>query len=403
MRVVADLQLHSKYALATSKDMDLGHLAAGAKLKGLNLLGTGDFTHPKWFSELRAKLERLDGTGLYSYGGITWMLAGEVSTIYEQGARTRKVHHLIYSPDLDVVAQANDVLSKHGNLSSDGRPVLTGIDSAELVEVLTAVSSEIVVIPAHAWTPWFSVFGSKSGFNSLKDCYQDQAGKIFAIETGLSSDPPMNWRLSSLDGLALVSNSDAHSPNPWRLGREANVFELPRLTYREVFDVIRQRDPERFLFTIEVDPSYGKYHYTGHKKCGVSLRPEEAKALENKCPKCGKMLTVGVLQRVEELADRPEGYTPMGAVPFRRLLPLYEVISFATGVNRLYAKSVLKIQDRLIKAFGNEFNVLLNAPREKLSETAGPRVAYAIIALREGKVRFVPGYDGVYGTPIFDD
>ena len=204
MRVVADLQLHSKYALATSKDMDLEHLAAGAKLKGLNLLGTGDFTHPKWFSELRAKLERLDGTGLYSYGGITWMLGGEVSTIYEQGARTRKVHHLIYSPDLDVVAQANDVLSKHGNLSSDGRPVLTGIDSAELVEVLTAVSSEIVVIPAHAWTPWFSVFGSKSGFNSLKDCYQDQAGKIFAIETGLSSDPPMNWRLSSLDGLALV-------------------------------------------------------------------------------------------------------------------------------------------------------------------------------------------------------
>ena len=402
MRVVADLQLHSKYALATSRDMDLHHMAEGAGTKGLNLLGTGDFTHPRWLSELGSQLEPIAGTGLFSYGGLTWMLSGEVSTIYEQGGKTRKVHHLIYSPDFESVEQINEALSKYGRLSSDGRPVLTGIDSAGLVESVTSVSRQVVVIPAHAWTPWFSVFGSKSGFDSLKECYQDQTGKIFAIETGLSSDPEMNWRLSSLDGLALVSNSDAHSPNPWRLGREANVFELDRLTYEEVFDAIRAKDPRRFLYTIEVDPAYGKYHYTGHKKCGVSLRPEEARRLGNKCPNCGKKLTVGVLQRVEELADRPEGFTPEAAVPFNRLLPLYEVVSIATGVNRLYAKSVLEAQDRLIGEFGSELAVLLEVPHENLSKFSSPKVADAIVAAREGRVTFVPGYDGVYGIPTFE-
>jgi uncharacterized protein (TIGR00375 family) len=399
MRVVADLQLHSKYALATSKDMDLEHLAEGAKVKGLDLLGTGDFTHPKWFSELKGKLEPIPGTGLYSYRGMTWMLAGEVSTVYEQERKTKKVHHLIYSPELEVVAQINEVLSKAGNLSSDGRPVLKGMGSAELVELVTSVSSGVVVIPAHCWTPWFGIFGSRSGFDSLEECYQDQASKIFAIETGLSSDPQMNWRLSSLDKVALVSNSDAHSPNPWRLGRESNVFELENLSYRAVFDAIRLKDRNRFLHTIEVDPAYGKYHFTGHKKCGVSLSPGEALRMGNKCPKCGKKLTVGVLQRVEELADRPEGIRPEGAIPFRSLLPLYEVISFATGVNRLYAKAVLEQQDRLIRAFGSELAVLLDASLEELSRHSKQEVAKAIVAVRENRLRFVPGYDGVYGVP----
>jgi len=399
MRVVADLQLHSKYALATSKYMDLEHLAEGARVKGLNLLGTGDFTHPKWFSELKEKLESVPGTGLYSYRGMTWMLAGEVSTVYEQERKTRKVHHLIYSPELEVVAQINEVLSNVGNLSSDGRPVLKGIDSAELVELVTSVSSDVVVIPAHCWTPWFGVFGSRSGFDSLEECYQDQAAKIFAIETGLSSDPQMNWRLSSLDKVALVSNSDAHSPNPWRLGREANVFEFGKLSYRAVFEAIRLKDRSRFLHTIEVDPAYGKYHFTGHKKCGVSLPPGEALRMGNKCPKCGKKLTVGVLQRVEELADRPEGFRPKDAIPFRSLLPLYEVISFATGVNRLYAKAVLKQQDRLIRALGSELAVLLDAPLEELLRHSKQEVAQAIIAVRENRLKFTPGYDGVYGVP----
>ena len=399
MRVFADLQLHSKYAMATSKDMDLEHLAEGARVKGLGLLGTGDFTHPKWFSELKSKLTPLGTTGLFSYHETTWMLSGEISTIYEKGGKVRKVHHLLYAPDFETVAQANEFLSKFSDLSSDGRPILTGIDSAGLVEGLASVSASLFVIPAHAWTPWFSVFGSKSGFDSLKECYEDQTSKIFAIETGLSSDPEMNWRISSLDGVALVSNSDSHSPNPWRLGREANAFELPQLTYKGIFDAIRLRDRSRFLFTVEVDPSYGKYHFTGHKKCGVSLSPTEAKAAGNRCPKCGKKMTVGVLQRVEELADRPEGYVPSGAIPFRRLLPLYEVISFSTGVRSLYARSVLALQDRLVRRFGDEFTVLLDAGEGDLSEVVPAKVAKAIIASREGRVRVTPGYDGVYGVP----
>ncbi len=401
MKVVADLHTHSKYAMATSKDTDLEHLSRGARAKGVSLMGTGDFTHPKWFAELKEKLKPLSGSGLYSYLGINWMLSGEVSTVYQQGGRTRKVHHLLYAPNLEIVAQINASLAKHGRLGSDGRPVLTGIDSAELLESVSSISAEAFLIPAHAWTPWFGVLGSKSGFDSLRECYQDQAGKVFAIETGLSSDPPMNWRLSALDGVGLISNSDAHSPNPWRLGREANVFDLPGLTYQGVFEAIRARDRSRFLFTIEVDPSYGKYHFTGHKKCGVSLPPHEALALENRCPKCGKKMTVGVLQRVEALADRPEGYVPGGAVPFKRLLPLYEVISVATGVNRLYARSVIELQDALIAAFGSELAVLLDADEEGLAKHVPAKVAAAIVAVREGRVKVTPGYDGVYGIPDF--
>lgn len=768
MRVIADLQLHSKFALATSRDMDLEHIAEGARTKGLGLLGTGDFTHPTWLGDLKSKLEPIPGAGLFSFGGVSWMLAGEVSTVYSQEGRTRKVHHLIYSPSFEIVGQINEILSAYGNLASDGRPVLNGIDSAELVERVTAVSKEVVVIPAHAWTPWFGVFGSKSGFDSLKECYQDQSGKIFAIETGLScydsmtevltesgwkkfphitqddkictlnvpldriefqkpdhlvtsdyrgkmyllrtrrvdlcvtpnhrlfvtqfgsrgpkpfrlqearvlfgrsktfrkdgiwegksvdyfelpavrarhgsrfysglreiplkklpakqwmeffglwiaeghtnkgtngdynvilsnsdrrlvtrmvqvfrelgyrpltienqpgcfqirvrnyqlyaylkrfgqshqkfipvevkqlskellailldsylkgdghvygrtgkglsattnsvrlrddlqemalkvgmsayyklgtkrgtplkalhsgrykarfdawvvyflrhnrhgvtpsvirkqgyteswadfdgkvycvsvpnhviyvrrngipvwcgnSDPLMNWRLSQLDGIALVSNSDAHSPNPWRLGREANVFELQKLGYKEVFDAIRQRDSRRFLYTIEVDPAYGKYHYSGHRKCGVSLSPQDSRRVDGRCPSCGKKVTVGVMERLEQLADRPDGYRPEGAIPYKDLLPLYEVISFATGVNRLYVKQVIDEQDRLIRTFGTEFGVLLDADDEELRKSTKKAIADAILSLRGGRATFTPGYDGVYGTPRFSE
>jgi ATP-dependent DNA helicase UvrD/PcrA len=401
LRFFTDLQLHSHYAMATSGNMDLEHMASGAKAKGLHLLGTGDFTHPKWFAELRAKLEPVDGTGLFHYGGITWMLAGEVSTIYEQGGKVRKVHHLLYASDFESVSRLIDGLGAYGNLASDGRPVLTGIDSAGLVELATGVSGDIVVVPAHVWTPWFGALGSKGGFDSIQECYEDQTKKIFAIETGLSSDPPMNWRLRRLDGFSLVSNSDAHSPNPWRLGREANVLELGRLTYRDVFGAIRSRDRSKFLFTVEVDPAYGKYHFTGHRKCGVSLSPPDAMAAGNICPRCGKKLTVGVLQRIEGLADRAEGEAPPGAVPFRSLLPLYEVISSARGVNRLYAKKVLAEQDSLIAAFGSEFEVLLGAEREELLRHTSERVADAILSVREGRLHVRPGYDGEYGVPDF--
>lgn len=399
VRIFADLHIHSKYALATSRDTDLEHLAKGATSKGLSLLGTGDMTHPAWLRELKDKLKPADGEGLFSYGGVHWILSGEVATVYEQGGKTRKVHHLIYAPDFESADQICGALEGYGKLRSDGRPVLKGLDSAHLVELVTAVSPSVNVIPAHAWTPWFSVFGSKSGFDSLKECYQDQTGRIFAIETGLSSDPQMNWRISQLDNVSLISNSDAHSPNPWRLGREANAFELPEVSYRELFDAIKSRDPRRFLYTIEVDPAYGKYHFTGHRKCQVSLSPNEAQARGNICPKCGRKLTVGVLQRVEALSDRPEGGRPAKTIPFRSLLPLYEVISFATGVNRLYAKAVLAEQDRLVARFGNELAVLLDVPLDGLVSVAGAKVANAIVAVRKGNVGFTPGYDGVYGYP----
>lgn len=401
MRVIADLHIHSKYAMATSRDTDLEHLAAGAKAKGIGLLGTGDFTHPKWLAEVRAKLGPGDGKGIFTYQGVSWLLSSEVSTVYQQGGKTRKVHHLIFAPDFETVSQINDVLSGHGKLGSDGRPTLAGTGSAELLDLLLSVSRDAVVVPAHLWTPWFGALGSRSGFDSLEECYGDRVGEVFAVETGLSSDPPMNWRVSSLDRVALISNSDAHSPNPWRLGREANVFDLPALTFPLLFEAIRRRDPSRFLFTVEVDPAYGKYHFTGHEKCGVSLAPEDAKRLDSLCPKCGKKLTIGVLQRVDDLADRPEGYVPKGAIPFRRLLPLYEVISRSTGVNRLYAKSAIDLQDRLIGRFGSEFSVLLDAPEGALAEVAPPKVAAGIVANREGNVKVVPGYDGVYGTPVF--
>ena len=379
--------------------MDLDHIAAGARFKGLNLLASGDFTHPRWQSELKARLSPGPGDGLYSFGGISWVLGTEVSTVYQQGGRTRKVHHLVFAPDLDIVAQIADYLSRYGRMASDGRPVLKGLSSAELVERLGAISGDVVVIPAHAWTPWFGVLGSRSGFDSLEECYEDQAGKVFDIETGLSSDPPMNWRLSSLDRVSLISNSDAHSANPWRLGREANVFEFSRFSYSELFATIRSRNPAKFLFTVEVDPAYGKYHYTGHSKCDISLSPEVAVREKGRCPVCGKLLTVGVMQRVEELADRPEGYVPPGSVPFKRLLPLAELISMATGVGRPSAKRVLKIQSSLVEAFGDEFKVLLDATHEAIEQAAGAKVADAIIAAREGTIKVTPGYDGVYGVP----
>jgi len=403
MRVVADLHIHSKYAMATSKDTDLEHLAEGARMKGINLLGTGDITHPLWLSELKQKLQPSANKGVFEYCGMNWILTGEVSVVYEQGGRTRKVHHLVNAPDLEVAQQILEALSRFGAMESDGRPVLTGLDSAELVEILTGLSDSVFVIPAHAWTPWFSVFGSKSGFDSLEECFQDQTKKIFAIETGLSSNPPMNWRLSSLDGVALVSNSDAHSPNPWRLGREANVFELDRLGYRELFDAIRSKDPNRFLFTVEVDPAYGKYHFTGHRKCGISMAPKDATALGNRCPRCGKKMTIGVLQRVEDLADRPDGFRPPNTIPYRNLLPLYEVISFATGVNRLYAKRVIEEQNKLIRAFNNELSVLLDASEAELQGVTSKKIVGGILTVREDRMKLRPGYDGVYGSPSQQD
>ncbi|MCX8176369.1 MAG: endonuclease Q family protein, partial [Candidatus Bathyarchaeota archaeon] len=301
-------------------------------------------------------------------------------------------------PSFEVVEQVNEKLSRYGELSVDGRPILD-ISSPELVEILIEVDSRILIYPAHAWTPWMSCLGSRSGFNSLEECYQEQVNHVFSLETGLSSDPAMNWRVSKLDRFTLLSNSDSHSPNTLRLGREANIFNVKKLSYMEIYEAIKNKDRSKFLCTIETDPSYGKYHYDGHRGCGVSLSPAETKKLNNTCPKCGKTLTIGVLHRVEELADRPEGFIPENAIPFKSLLPLYEIIFF-TFNGKITSKAILEEQNKLISKFSNELNILLNVSKEELLKVTHKKIVEAIIRVREGKIKYIAGYDGVYGKPI---
>jgi uncharacterized protein (TIGR00375 family) len=384
--------------------MDLENLSKFGKLKGLNLIGTGDFTHPKWLKELKEKLNPIEGTGLYSFNGMNFMLTTEISTVYIQNNEVKKIHHLIHVPSLEIVDQINDELIKLGaKLDIDGRLLLNERTSVELVEILIKIYNETLIVPAHVWTPWFSLFGSKSGFNKVEDCYKDQTKYIYALETGLSSNPLMNWRLSPLDEFVLMSNSDCHSPWPWRLGRECNVFELKKLTYWEILDTIKNKDKKRFLFTVEVNPAYGKYHWTGHRNCKVSLSPKQSLRVNNICPVCHRKLTIGVEQRVEELADREEGFVPKDAIPFKDLLPLAELINVALKIDSFYSKSSWSEYNKLIENFGNEFNVLLDVPREELQKVTEKRLVDIIMKNREGKIKIIPGFDGVYGRPVFDE
>jgi uncharacterized protein (TIGR00375 family) len=381
--------------------MNIKEITRYAKFKGLNLVGTGDLTHHRWLSELGEELIEVQGTNLYrpatdSESTIRYMITGEVSTIFTFEGKIRKIHHVILTRSIESAIQINERLEKHGDLTVDGRPVLK-LTAPQLVEEVMEVSNENVVIPAHAWTPWFSVFGAFSGFDRLEDCYQDMMKHIFALETGLSSDPPMNWRLSFLDKFALISNSDSHSPWSWRIGREANVFDLQRLTYRAVIDAIRKRDLKRFKFTIETNPAYGKYHWTGHRNCNVSFPPQDALKFGNRCPVCRRMLTKGVEQRVEELADRPVRYKPDYAVSYIHLLPLSEIISTVMGVTYPGASGVWRIYNSLVSRFGDEYSVLINASKDEMSEIVDPKIAEVVEKVREGRVKVIPGYDGVYG------
>jgi uncharacterized protein (TIGR00375 family) len=396
--------MHSRFSRATSEQMTIKEIGRYAKIKGLQLVGTGDFTHPLWLKEIRETLIPEGDSGLFKLVGnpelpLYYMLTTEVCTIFDYENQNRKVHHVILTPSLENVAQLNEALGKYGNLSSDGRPILN-MTAPQLVEEVMQVSPENVVFPAHAWTPWFSVFGAFSGFVTIEDCYQDMTKHIHALETGLSSDPPMNWRLSKLDRFTLVSNSDSHSFWPWRMGREANVFELERVTYREVTDAIQTKDTSRFKFTIETDPAYGKYHWTGHRNCNVSLSSQEARKLNNVCPVCGRKLTEGVEQRVEELADRPADYKAADVPGFMRLMPLSEIIATVLDAGSPSTQAVWKIYNPLISKFGDEYTVLIDAPKEALAAVVDPRVADAIVKVREGNVTVIPGYDGVYGKLV---
>jgi uncharacterized protein (TIGR00375 family) len=387
--------------------MSIKEIARFAKIKGLNLIGTGDFTHPQWLSEIQETLAPEQNTGLYRVvnnpnSPVHFMLTTEVCTIFDFKNETKKIHHVILTPSIEVAVQINDALKRHGDLSADGRPMLN-MTAPHLVEEVMQTSSENMIFPAHAWTPWFSLFGAFSGFDSVEECYQDMTRHIHALETGLSSDPPMNWRLSKLDRFALVSNSDSHSFWPWRLGREANVFELDEISYSEVVDAVRSKDPARFKFTIETDPAYGKYHWTGHRNCNVSLSPQDAQKLGNICPVCRRKLTKGVEQRVEELADRPTSFRLNNAPGFVRLLPLSEIIATVLKVDSLSTRAVWEAYNLLIDKFGDEYAVLIDASKDALSEVVEAQIADAILRVRVGSVSVVPGYDGVYGKLILDE
>ena len=395
MQFVADFHLHSKFSRATSRDMDLENLEKWAKIKGIKVLGTGDFTHPEWFGNLKENLAPAE-PGLFklkkSDSGIRFILTSEISCIYSKNGGTRKVHVIIFSPSFEVCEKINVHLGWIGNLKADGRPIL-GLDAKELAKIVLGVSDDCLVVPAHVWTPWFSVFGSRSGFDSLEECFDEYTKYIFAIETGLSSDPKMNWRLSALDKVALISNSDSHSPQ--KIGREANVFNV-EISYYGIVDAIKTKNPAKFLYTIEFFPEEGKYHLDGHRLCDIRLSPQESKRYNNICPVCGKPLTIGVLNRVEQLADRPGGVVPKGAIPFKNVIPLGEIIGDALGVLP-GARRVKEEYDRLLVKFGSEFEILMNASYQDLKEATLPEIAEGLIMAREGKIAVDPGYDGVYG------
>lgn len=397
MRLITDWHVHSKYSRACSQNLTLPNIAAMCERKGIDVVATGDWTHPAWFEHLMASLVESE-PGIYRVDGSTtrFMLVTEVSQIYSKGGKTRRIHNLIFSPSLETCARVNAELDRRGlNRKSDGRPIF-GLDSEELYRILKSIDERIIVVPAHAWTPWYSVFGSKSGFDSLEECFGEMAKYVYAIETGLSSDPKMNWRVSGLDPVVLISNSDAHSPD--KLGREANVFDLETVSYDEFVRVLREKDASRFRSTIEFFPEEGKYHLDGCANCGFSSVPEESKRLGLRCPKCKRPLTLGVQYRVDELADR-DGTNVPGKILYHSIVPLKEIIADVFGVASTSSKRVAVEYDRLTDRLGNEFRLLLEKDVAEIAkESTDPRIAEAILSVRQGNVRLISGYDGIFGS-----
>ena len=420
MRYFADLHIHSRFSRATSKDMSLESLWKWAQIKGISVIGTGDFTHPEWYKELNKKLDINNNNLLqlkdkYKVNAIpdscvnevSFMLTTEVSCIYSKNGRVRKIHSLIFVPDFAAASKLSHALSKIGNISSDGRPIL-GLDAKTLLKIVLDISHETMFVPAHAWTPHFSVFGASSGFDSLEECFDELTPNIYAIETGLSSNPAMNWRLSSLDTITLISNSDAHSPA--KIGREANIFDtsnpplppfskgghggITEISYEFITHAIKTK--QGFAGTIEFFPEEGKYHYDGHRSCGVNLSPEETVRHHYLCPACGKKVTVGVMHRVDKLADREDGFKPSGAPPFYSMIPLQEIIAETKKVG-VSSKAVTTDYLQLIEKLGNELKILMDLPLDEIENAGSPLLKEAISRVRSGNVHIAPGYDGEYG------
>jgi len=404
MRIIADLHLHSKYSRATSGKMVIPEIARWANLKGIDLIGTGDFTHPLWLAELKRDLIPLNN-GFYFYKNNLlefktrksprFILSAEISSIYSSGGRVRKIHNVVLAPSIETAEKINQALSKIGNLHSDGRPIL-GLSAHDLAKIILNIDSRCMIIPAHIWTPWFSLFGANSGFDTLEECFGDLSKYIYAGETGLSSDAAMNWRLEQLDKITLISNSDAHSPA--NLGREANVFEVEsdNYSYDYVAEIIRAKDPRYFRYTIEFFPEEGKYHFDGHRSCGIKFHPDETKKNNGICPKCHRPLTIGVYNRVTKLANRPEGYKDNNFPSEIHLIPLQEIIAESMGVS----KASKKVQEEYLNIVNihSEFAVLLDLPQKELENFVNPKIVRGIINMREGRVKAIAGYDGVYGV-----
>lgn len=415
MKFIADLHIHSKYSRATSRDMDVDHLDKWARIKGIKVLGTGDFTHHLWIKELKSKLEPAE-PGLFKLKkkvnkklekysdwlpkngngqedkATRFLLSSEVSCIYEKNNRVRKIHLIILAPNLKVVEKINTRLGWIGNIKSDGRPILS-LDAKELLKIVLTISDECLVVPAHIYTPWYSLFGANSGFNHIEECFDELSRYIYAIETGLSSTPDMNWRLLGLDKVALISNSDSHSPQ--RIGREANIFDTD-LSYKGIVEAIKSRDPKKLIETIEFFPEEGRYYHNGHRRCGVILNPKQTKKINNICPRCKKPLTLGVLHRVDELADRDEGYQPENPIPYKKSIPLDEIIGDAKGVGSK-TKTVANEYKNLIKRFKTEFDILFSVDTQEIERVSCLEVAEGIKRVRQGDVNIEPGYDGEYG------
>ncbi len=393
--MISDLHIHSKYSRATSSSLSFENLVKWAKIKGMHLLGTGDFSHPTWFNEIKEKLID-NGKGMYFYQDFPFIITGEISLVYTKG-KGRRIHLVLLVPNIETAEKINSYLDTKGRRDYDGRPIFN-ISGEDFVRDMKAISDDIEIIPAHIWTSWFGLFGSNSGFDSLKECFGEQVEHIHAIETGMSSSPDMNWKISELNERAIISFSDSHSFWPYRLGREATIFKKTD-SYKELIRQIREKN---FIATIETDPAYGKYHYDGHRLCNFSCSHEETKRLNGICLVCGKPLTIGVEYRVEELKNQ-DIERNLFRKKFYKLLPLHEIISLNLGTS-MNSKKVWDVYNKLIEKFENEFNILLDISKEEfIRENIDEKLIELILRNREGKIKVKPGFDGQYGIPMLEE
>ena len=406
MQQIADLHIHSKYSRACSRDLNLENIDKTCRIKGIDIIATGDFTFPDWFESIRNELDEVGNSGLYKLkiaedDKIKFILSTELALIYKKNDRCRRIHIVVQAPNVKAVEELNSYLDKKYNIRSDGRPIL-GMSAEELVKLCLSIHPKYLIYPAHIWTPWFAVFGSKSGFDSMEECFGKYTKNIFGFETGLSSDPEMNWRVSALDKLTLLSNSDAHSlPN---LAREANVFDLKNVTYDEIYEAIKSKDIKKIKYTIEFYPEEGMYHFDGHRECGVSFEPKETKKHKGICPVCKKPLVIGVMNRVEELADREEGYVLKEAPGYKKLVGLDKIIAEAIGIKSRSAQKVKIEYNNLINSLGPELQILLKEDLENIKKVTLPEIAEGIRRVRAGELYIKPGFDGQYGeVKIFKD